>query len=137
MNPGECRYGEPRRTEPGKNTQLLLAQIGGYSEKLCFAVSPLRHQQILGKQWLASLRADLDCSTNKVVVKHRYKEYRFFADEPKESEQVSVKSITNQHRKMFPFFAVILRTNDLAVDFTYEAIPEQVRGVLNDYQEVF
>lgn len=120
-----------------ETSEPVSVRMGGYSEKLRFAVFALRHKVYPCKQWLASHRANLDWFTTEVVIKHRGKEYRFIAVEPKEFQQISLNTIANDHRKMFPLFAVILRTSDLANDVHSEAIPEPIRGVLNDYQKVF
>lgn len=117
------------QTSFGTNGRLL--------RKLRFAVSPLRHQVVFGKQWLACHGAKIDCLTTEIVVKHRDKNPQFIVDEPTESRRVSLSIITKDHRKNIPPLAVILRSNDLAQNVFPEITSLCVRDVLDNYQDVF
>lgn len=105
-------------------------QVKGYTERLRFAVFPLKHKIILGKQWLASHRGKIDYFLNVVSILYRQRKHTSLANEPQDSELISLNAITNDHRKSCPLFAAFLRPTPETEAMKAEPMLDDVKRLL-------
>lgn len=68
-------------------------QLKGYTEKVYFAVCPLkRYEAILGKRWLSEHKTHLDCAKSKIEFRFENKKIIVIADENRHHSFVSFNS---------------------------------------------
>ena len=132
---GEMANGTEQTLQESKNPLTL--QIKEYSEKVYFAVSPLkRYDAIIGKEWCGAHRALIDCYENKVNFKHKGLDYVVMADELVISPFVSANSIVSDFEKRHTMYAVLVRPLEHKQEPQLECAKE-VKDILHEFSDVF
>jgi len=129
-------------TMANKNTQTLeqtkstiSLQIQGYTEQLSFAVCPLNHDAILGKDWHSNHFATIDNHSNQISFSHRNKKFTIYANEFHLCESISLSAMTRDYEENFPLFAVVLNPNK--PETSEQKLPKHVEQILGKYNDVF
>ena len=114
--------------------------MAGYSQKMRLAANPLNYDLILGKKWTTNHKAVVNCYTNEISFSHKGKQYTMIAKDPRSHNFVSVNSITKDHDRKYPLFAVVLRkanTEDTLQSGMDESKDKDIQGLLQEFQDVF
>ena len=124
----------------GSTISPVTISLGDYAEKMRLAASLLNYELILGKTWTSAHKAIINCYTNEISFSHKGKMYNIVAKDPTNHSLIYVNSLTKDHHRKYPLFAVVLPkigTGGTSQSGATNNLEKDIQRLKDEFKDIF